>query len=211
MAPPPLVPPKHHQLVLGAPADRDATAGGGTDGPDPSQEAHFPIRVDQALLLHGKEEREVQARGHRTQPAVPAPYPTLPARCRDLPRLLVPPLLVVVAHQVLHQRPGLRRLGDPVALAQGREAPLEVVKSLLYLALRLRTMRVHHADVQRLQDAPKLDLPFIRPQPLPAPGTRARHVAEVPMLIDIVGERPAPALDRLAHQAEMVPQPFLHL
>lgn len=50
---------------------------------------------------------------------------------------------------------------------------------------------------------------LILPEPFPAPDAGARHVAEVPVLIDVVGQRAAPPFDRLADHAEMVLEPFL--
>jgi hypothetical protein len=90
--------------------------------------------VDEALLLHREEEREVPALRHRAEPALPVLNAFLPAHCGDLLRLLMPALLIVVPDHVLQHRDRAGHVGDPVSLAQGRQAALKIVKPLLDLA-----------------------------------------------------------------------------
>src|SRR5207302_10865584 len=95
-------------------------------------------RMHQAFVVEGKEEGEIPFFGDRAEPPLTAFAPTRPARGRDLARLLVRALLVVVANDVVQQRPGLHDLRDPVPLTQRWQSPPQAINTLFNLALGLR-------------------------------------------------------------------------
>ena len=103
-----LIVPQDHQTLGGPPTGGDSAAGRGAHRPRAALEADFPVRVNQALEMQGEQEGEVDRLRDGAKPALPSSATARPARGWDLTRLLMLPLLVVIADDVFQQRSGLR-------------------------------------------------------------------------------------------------------
>lgn len=171
------------------------------------QEGEGPILTHRPLQMPTKDLPPIGLAQQGMPPPWLGRHGLLPAAGRHLPLLRVHPLIVIVNDRLRQEAIPCRILSHPLLLTQQWQAVLEIIAAPFNLlpGFLFTFGAMDEAHVQAPQDPPELD-PSIDLGSGHRPAVALmRHPAQAAVIVDIIGQRPAIALDRLAHHLEMRP------
>ena len=125
----------------------------------------------------------------------------LPSLHGNLLCLVVNPLVIVVANQIIQYLLGFRSLLDFVFFTEIGKSPLKVIKGLLYLSLGLSLPfpRIDHPDAEATEGLPKLALPLILTKLVSHMNPLMENKPKDGVIIQIIGQRNPLSSDSQPH------------
>jgi len=170
-------------------ASNDLLFGLGSRLPALSIERDGSIFADTTLVLQRKDDVQIHPLWQGPQFGSVFPDGPLPANLRDLFRLGMDVVLVVIGNHLFPQDAiGFLDISDLVPLTEIGKATLEVIEPFLDFALSFRAVSIDDPDTQLFQGTAKLNPSLVLTEPVGDVDPLVLHEAEDAVLVHIIGQ-----------------------